>query len=64
MWTPCTHTECELLFARLPPPPRSYTIVPPEGSPFFRIYRVFKGAYTNRKLTLPEHPNELYGGWI
>lgn len=37
-----------------------YTLVPPEGSPFFRIYHVFKAAFINRKKPLPEDPKELY----
>ncbi|GBF89822.1 hypothetical protein Rsub_02526 [Raphidocelis subcapitata] len=37
-----------------------YTIVPPEGSPFARIYRVLRGAFANRKLKLPAHHSELH----
>ncbi|KIZ00828.1 Peptide transporter PTR2, partial [Monoraphidium neglectum] len=37
-----------------------YTFVPPEGSPFFRIWKVLRGAWINRKLTAPADVAELY----
>lgn len=41
---------------------RLYTILPPQGSPFTRMWRVLSGAWRNRALPLPADPDELYDG--
>ncbi len=39
---------------------RLYVRMPPEGSPFTRIYKVFAAAHRNRKLPVPEDDSLLY----
>jgi len=37
-----------------------YTRLPPQGSPFTRLYGVLRGAWRNRALPLPADPSELH----
>jgi hypothetical protein len=39
-----------------------YTIVPPAGSPFTRIFHVLRAAFVNRGKAAPS-ASELYGAW-
>ncbi|KAI8467277.1 MAG: POT family-domain-containing protein [Monoraphidium minutum] len=39
---------------------RLYTYVPPDGSPLYRIYQVFAGAFRQRRQPLPADPTELF----
>ena len=41
---------------------RLYTILPPQGSPLARMWRVLRGAWRNRALALPADASELYDG--
>lgn len=43
---------------------RLYVILPPQGSPFTRLFRVLRGAWRNRKLELPkeDYVSVLYDG--